>query len=292
MKRNEFLKKSLLGTGILAAAPAMAGIIKNDIDELQPLDAQVGFNHIPPAKPDIMNNMVIHRADTRGQADHGWLKARHSFSFAGYYNPERMHFGVLRVLNDDTIAGGRGFSTHPHDNMEIITIPLEGVVEHKDSMGNHGTISRGEVQVMSAGTGVHHSEFNGLPDKELKLLQIWLFPNKRGVTPRYDQIKIGTFARNAWKQILSPSSTDDGVWIHQNAWFNLGHLDAGKALRYTVHQPATNGVYAFVIKGQVVINGETLGQRDAAGVWSVKDLTITASQNAEVLLMEVPMALS
>src|SRR5690606_25758731 len=146
-------------TGILAAGTAMAKVVENQIDELKPLDAQVGFNHLPPAKSSVMNNMVIHRAETRGQADHGWLRARHSFSFAGYYNPERMHFGVLRVLNDDQIAGGMGFSTHPHDNMEIITIPLEGAVEHKDSMGNHGVIRRGEVQVMSAGTGIHHSEF-------------------------------------------------------------------------------------------------------------------------------------
>jgi len=292
MERKDFLKKTLLGTGILAAGGAMARVIENEIDELQPLKAQVGFNHIPPMGPDLKDRMVIHRADTRGQADHGWLNARHSFSFAGYYNPERMHFGVLRVLNDDTIAGGRGFSTHPHDNMEIITIPLEGVVVHKDSMGNEGTISRGEVQVMSAGTGVYHSEFNHLADKDLKLLQIWLFPNKRSVSPRYDQISLGKLSRNTWNQILSPSPDDAGVWIHQDAWFNLGYLDKDKQLGYALNRPGSNGVYAFVISGQVSVNGVELATRDAAGIWDVTSLDIRASSAAEVLLMEVPMTLS
>jgi quercetin 2,3-dioxygenase len=277
MERKDFLRKSLLGTGILAAAPAMAGLMDN---------------HLPPMKNDIVNNMVIHKAETRGQANHGWLNARHSFSFAGYYNPERMHFGVLRVLNDDTIAGGMGFSTHPHDNMEIITIPLEGTVEHKDSMGNSGTISRGEVQVMSAGTGIYHSEFNHLKDQDLKLLQIWLFPNKHGVTPRYDQITIGAPQRNAWQQILSPSPDDAGVWIHQEAWFNIGRLDKGVSLSYSLHKPSTNGVYAFVISGDVRVKNELLNRRDAAGVWQIEHLELLAESDAEVLLMEVPMALS
>lgn len=292
MERKDFIRKSLLGTGILAAGGAMAKVIENNIDELHPLKAQVGFNHIPPAEAPVTDNMVIHRADTRGQAEHGWLKARHSFSFAGYYNPERMHFGVLRVLNDDTIAGGKGFSTHPHDNMEIITIPLEGVVAHKDSMGNSGTISRGEVQVMSAGTGVYHSEFNHLADKDLKLLQIWLFPNKRGVTPRYDQISLGQLKRNSWNQILSPSPDDAGVWIHQDAWFNLGYLDKGRKLTYNLNSPQNNGVYAFVISGDVTINDVELSKRDAVGVWNTKELDVHTSSDAEILLMEVPMTLS
>jgi len=292
MERKDFLKKAMLGTGILVTGTAVAKVIENEIDELYPLTAQVGFNHIPPSKSDAVNQMVIHRAETRGQANHGWLNARHSFSFAGYYNPERMHFGVLRVLNDDTIAGGRGFSTHPHDNMEIITIPLEGAIEHKDSMGNQGIIARGEVQVMSAGTGIHHSEFNHLADQDLKLLQIWLFPNKHGVTPRYDQIKLGEPVQNGWQQILSPSKDDEGVWIHQNAWFNLGRLDKEAQLTYALHMPKGNGVYAFVISGEINVNGEVLRTRDAAGLWDIQSLDIKANSDAEVLLMEVPMSVS
>jgi quercetin 2,3-dioxygenase len=292
MERKDFIRKSLLGTGMLAAGTAVARVMDNRIDELRPLEAQVGFNHLPPAQADVMDKMIIHRAETRGQADHGWLRARHSFSFAGYYNPERMHFGVLRVLNDDTIAGGRGFGTHPHDNMEIITIPLEGVVAHKDSMGNEGTISRGEVQVMSAGTGIHHSEFNHLPDRDLKLLQIWLFPNRHSVTPRYDQISLGDLKRNRWNQILSPSPDDAGVWIHQDAWFSLGYLDASSSLEYTLRRPVQNGVYAFVISGRVMINGAELRERDAIGLWDTAKFDVKVSSDAEILLMEVPMTLT
>ena len=200
-----------------------------------------------------MTKTVLHRSATRGQANHGWLNARHTFSFASYYDPNRMNFGVLRVLNDDQVAEGRGFGTHPHDNMEIITIPLEGDLEHKDSMGNSSVIRYGDVQVMSAGTGIQHSEFNPNKDKPLKLLQIWVFPNKRNVSPRYDQITLNMNERhNKLQQILSPSPEDEGVWIHQDAWFHLGKFDKDFTAEYEIKKNG-NGVYAFVIRGAVKI---------------------------------------
>ena len=171
---------------------------------------------------------VIHKAETRGHANHGWLDSHHTFSFANYYDRERMHFGVLRVLNDDIVDAGMGFGTHPHDNMEIVSIPLEGDLEHKDSMGNVTVIKEGDVQVMSAGTGITHSEYNKNKDKEVKFLQIWLFPNKKNVTPRYDQISLRDIAKeNEFYQILSPSKEDQGVWIHQDAWFHIGKFTKG-----------------------------------------------------------------
>lgn len=293
MDRKTFLKRGITGAGVLAATGIAANVIHNNNDELEPLPAQkqVGFNHLPNTKDNVNNNMVIHLAETRGQADHGWLKAKHTFSFANYYNPERMHFGVLRVLNDDCIAGGMGFGTHPHDNMEIITIPLEGTVAHRDSMGNSGTIKRGEVQVMSAGTGIQHSEFNGEKERDLKLLQIWLFPNKQSVTPRYDQLVLPERKPNAFQQILSPNTDDAGVWIHQDAWFNMIDLQTDKQAVYTLNKPETNGVYVFVISGEVNIAGQSLKSRDGLGIWDVESFELTASTNAEILLMEVPMQL-
>ena len=173
---------------------------------------------------------VYHKADTRGFADHGWLKSHHTFSFANYYNPERISFGVLRVLNDDQVASGMGFGTHPHRDMEIISIPLEGDLEHKDSMGTTAVIRNGEIQVMSAGTGVQHSEYNKNKDGLVKFLQIWVIPNKMNVTPRYDQISIKENEKiNDFQQILSPNPYDEGVWIHQNAWFNLAKFEKGNA---------------------------------------------------------------
>jgi quercetin 2,3-dioxygenase len=292
MDRKDFLRKGLLGTSMLTASPLLAKLTENGIDELRPLDV-VGFNHLPSETTKIMANTILHKAATRGGADHGWLKAKHTFSFANYYDPERMHFGVLRVLNDDRIAAGRGFGTHPHDNMEIITIPLSGTVAHKDSMGNSGTISPGEVQVMSAGTGITHSEFNHKQDEELRLLQIWLFPDKRGVVPRYDQLQLKTADRhNNLQQVLSPSKEDAGVWIHQNAWFHMGTFDKDFKTTYTL-KDGTNGVYAFVIKGDITINGNALNERDGLGLWELDKLDIQAnSQDAELLLMEVPMHLS
>ncbi|MBK8556815.1 MAG: pirin family protein [Lewinellaceae bacterium] len=290
MNKREFLKKGLLGAGIFAATGSLANVVKNDIDELKDLEV-IGFNHIPNKSAKVMSNMVFHKADSRGHANHGWLNSFHSFSFANYYNPERMHFGVLRVLNDDTVSAGKGFGTHPHDNMEIISIPLEGDLEHKDSMGNTTVIRNGDVQVMSAGTGIYHSEYNKNQDKLVKFLQIWVFPNKRNVTPRYDQIALKEEDRhNKLQQILSPNPDDAGVWIHQDAWFHLGKFDAGHQANYAVNK-AGNGVYAFVLNGTVTINGQELQARDGLGIWDVSALEITSKTNAEFLLMEVPMAI-
>jgi redox-sensitive bicupin YhaK (pirin superfamily) len=288
MDRKSFLKKGLMGAGALAAASATAAVINNNIDELKPIP-QVGFNHLPNPKDMKTGNMILHKADTRGNADHGWLKSRHSFSFANYYNPERMNFGVLRVLNDDSVAAGMGFGTHPHDNMEIISIPLAGTLAHKDSMGNSGTIKQGEIQVMSAGTGITHSEFNHSANEEVKFLQIWVFPNKGNVTPRYDQIKLPQAIPNTFQQILSPSPDDAGVWIHQDAWFNLGEFDKGAETSYQLHNAASNGVYAFVLDGDVTINDQSLNKRDGLGIWNTESITIKADSTAKILLMEIPM---
>jgi quercetin 2,3-dioxygenase len=239
-----------------------------------------------------MANTVLHTAASRGKANHGWLDTNFSFSFANYYNPERMHFGVLRVLNDDIIAGGGGFGTHPHDNMEIISIPLEGALEHKDSMNNAATINHGDIQVMSAGTGIQHSEYNKYKDREVKLLQIWLYPNKKNVTPRYDQLTLNTADRhNALQQVLSPNPDDAGVWIHQHAWFHLGKFDQDFETNYTIKREG-NGVYAFVINGDITVNGTQLHHRDALGIWDTDAISIKAnSADAEILLLDIPMQL-
>lgn len=237
------------------------------------------------------DQLIIHRAEDRGFADHGWLKARHSFSFAGWYNPEKIHFGVLRVLNDDIVAQGQGFPTHPHDNMEIITIPLKGGVYHEDNMGNSGEIKAGEVQVMSAGTGVLHSEYNKNKDEELNLFQIWIFPNKRNVTPRYDQEKINDEnLSNDWVQIVSPNYEDEGVWIHQNAWIHKGQVDKDNKLSYT-NKREGNGTYLMVIEGAVEVEGVKLGRRDALGISEKKELDIIGLEDSKVLLLDVPMNL-
>ena len=236
--------------------------------------------------------MVLHKAATRGHTNHGWLDSHHTFSFANYNNPDRMHFGVLRVLNDDRVDAGMGFGTHPHDNMEIISIPLEGDLEHKDSMGNTAIIKKGDIQVMSAGTGIQHSEYNRNTDKLTKFLQIWVFPNKRNVTPRYGQITLNQAERrNNLQQILSPNADDAGTWIHQDAWFHLGTFDKDFTTTYNINKKG-NGVYAFIIKGDVTLGGIALNERDGLGIWDTDTITLQAnSQDAEVLLMEVPMAL-
>ncbi|GAB1359591.1 pirin family protein [Porphyromonadaceae bacterium] len=232
---------------------------------------------------------IYHPADSRGYANHGWLKTHHTFSFANYYNPERMHFGRLRVLNDDEVAGGKGFGTHPHDNMEIITIPLEGDLEHRDSMGNGGIIKYGDVQVMSAGTGITHSEFNANKDRSVRLLQIWVLPNKKQVTPRYDQLHIADYAvKNQFQQIVSPNPDDDGVWIHQDAWFFLADLDEGVSKIYDLKKEG-NGVYLFLIKGKIKVGDQLLESRDGLGIWEINQLTIETHEDSTVLLMEVPM---
>lgn len=236
-----------------------------------------------------MAQTVLHTANSRGGADHGWLKSYHTFSFGGYYNPERINFGALRVLNDDRVDGGMGFGEHPHDNMEIISIPLEGSLEHKDSMGNTGVIEPGEIQVMSAGTGIYHAEYNKDKTVPVKFLQIWVFPNQRNVTPRYDQQKIKSADHaNKLVQILSPDATDEGVWIHQDAWFNLGNLEDGKKIVYNFHK-STSGVYVFVLEGSVQVDGQELNTRDGFGVWDTAAIDITATADARILMMEVPM---
>ena len=235
-------------------------------------------------------NTVLHTADSRGDANHGWLHSKHSFSFANYYNPEKIHFGVLRVLNDDFVAAGMGFGLHPHDNMEIISIPLEGDLAHQDSMGNHTVIKHGDIQVMSAGTGVKHSEMNHNKDKPVKFLQIWVIPNKKDVTPRYDQITLDPANRiNTLEQILSPNADDAGVWIHQDAWFHIGKFDLDFTTNYKVNK-AGNGLYAFVLYGSFEIAGQRLAERDALGITDFDQFELKAlTKDAEILLMEIPM---
>jgi redox-sensitive bicupin YhaK (pirin superfamily) len=237
-----------------------------------------------------MAQFVLHKENSRGHANHGWLDAHHTFSFAGYYNPERVNFGALRVLNDDRIDGGMGFGNHPHDNMEIITIPLSGALAHKDSLGTSSVIQQGDIQVMSAGTGVQHSEFNANDSEPVKLLQIWLFPNQKNVTPRYDQLTLDVTERhNNFQQILSPDANNQGVWIHQDAWFSLGKFDQDFESSYSIKKEG-NGVYVFVINGSVEIDGQKLDKRDGMGVWDTDAIQFKSlSQNAEVLLMDVPM---
>jgi Pirin-related protein len=232
---------------------------------------------------------VLHKSETRGHANHGWLDSHHTFSFANYYNPERVHFGTLRVLNDDIVAAGEGFGTHPHDNMEIISIPLRGDLEHKDSMGNHGVINEGEIQVMSAGTGIFHSEYNKNKDKDINFLQIWVFPNKKNVTPRYDQISLSDIEKtNEFYQILSPNPNDQGVWIHQNAWFHMGEFSEGWEGKYEL-KDKSNGVYFFVIEGDLTIAGQKLNRRDGLGVSEAANIEISTTTQTKLLVMEIPM---
>jgi len=237
-----------------------------------------------------MANTIVHKADGRGHANHGWLNSYHTFSFGSYYNPEAMNFGALRVLNDDTVSGGMGFGRHPHDNMDIISIPLEGDLEHKDSMGNTAIIRKGDIQAMSAGTGIYHSEQNAHENEQVKFLQIWIYPNQKNVEPRYDQLTLNLADRhNRLQQILSPNPDDEGIWIYQNAWFHMGKFDAGKTVTYNLKDKANNGVYAFILSGEITIDGQKLNTRDGFGSSNVDALDITADSEAEFLLMEVPM---
>ncbi|WP_201564843.1 MULTISPECIES: pirin family protein [Psychrobacter] len=233
---------------------------------------------------------IYHAADSRGDANHGWLKSKHTFSFANYHNPERMGFGALRVINDDFVIGGQGFGKHSHRDMEIISIPLSGKLGHGDNIGNNGIIETGEIQVMSAGTGITHSEMNGDDTEAVKFLQIWVIPNKMNVEPRYQQIRMDDILKpNEFNQVLSPNADDAGVWIHQDAWFSMGDFDKGITQTYELKNP-NNGVYIFVISGKVVVNGNTLDTRDGLGVWDTKNFTMDVEEDAKVLLMEVPMS--
>lgn len=232
---------------------------------------------------------TFYKANTRGHANHGWLDSWHTFSFAHYYDPNRSHFGALRVLNDDYIAPGMGFGTHPHDNFEIVTIPLEGAVEHRDSMGNHGIIKHGDVQIMSAGSGIAHSEFNASKDEALKLFQIWVFPKERNITPRYDQKTYPLEGRkNSWQVVVSPNH-EGAVWINQDAYFNLGHFDANSNIDYKMNTKG-NGVFLMVVSGEAEVDGQQLNSRDAMGVWDVDSVSIKTNAETELLAIEIPMA--
>ena len=235
---------------------------------------------------------TLHKAESRGYADHGWLKTRHTFSFASYYDPLRVRFGLLRVLNDDIIEGGMGFGTHPHDNMEIVTIPLEGVLAHKDSMGTKQTLKPGEIQIMSAGSGLTHSEFNNSETEKINLLQIWVFPKERNIEPRYDQkVFEASERKNKFQTIISPIIENSAMWINQDAYFSLANIDKGKNLKYDIKLEG-NGAYLFVIEGSANAAGEILNKRDAIGVEETNSLEISALENSEILVIEVPMSLN
>jgi hypothetical protein len=232
---------------------------------------------------------ILFKASERGTADYGWLKPNYYFSFAEYRNPSKVHFGLLRVLNDDYIAGGGGFPTHPHDNMEIVTIPFTGALKHKDSTGGQGVIKAGDVQIMSAGTGVQHSEANASATEAVTLFQVWVFPKLRNITPRYDQKTFDTSERiNKWQVIVSPNEADNALWINQDARFSLTTLEAGKDITYN-NAFTGNGVFLVVISGSVKINDQQLDKRDALGIYDTDSFTITTTEGAELLAIEVPM---
>jgi len=231
---------------------------------------------------------IIHRSGSRGTADFGWLKSRHTFSFGQYYNPERVHFGMLRVLNDDIVKGGAGFPTHPHDNMEIVSIPLKGALTHQDSTGTERVIQTGEVQIMSAGSGLTHSEYNASKTDEVNFLQIWVFPKVKDIQPRYDQMVFEPSGRaNKVQTVVSPDD-EQALWINQDAYFSLANLSDGNSITYELNK-AGNGVYLFVIEGQVEVGEGTLEKRDAIGISEVDQFTVSASKDSELLFMEVPM---
>ena len=244
------------------------------------------FKHVNKS---VNMKKIIHKANDRGIQDHGWLKAAHSFSFAQYHDPSKMHFGLLRVLNDDIVAPGMGFGTHGHDNMEIVTIPLKGSLSHKDSLGSIGNISAGEVQMMSAGSGIEHSEFNGSSTEEVNLLQIWVFPKERNIQPRYDQQKYDLKTNNNSFVTLASSDKDPGImWINQDASFNLGTFDKGTTTSYRLKHPG-NGAYIFLIDGEIGVDGSILDSRDAVGVYDTDRIDISVRENSQILVIEVPM---
>lgn len=232
---------------------------------------------------------TLHKANTRGHANHGWLDSYHTFSFAGYYEPSRVHFGLLRVLNDDIVKGGMGFGQHPHDNMEIVSIPLSGALEHRDNTGGHAIIRSGEVQIMSAGSGIAHSEKNASAKDEVNFLQIWVFPKERNIQPRYDQKVFEKSNRiNRFQTVVAPDRKDEALWINQDSWFTLTSLTPGTSIDYVVHKEG-NGVYAFVIDGELTIADQDLSRRDGLGIQDAARLQLQAKQATELLLIEVPM---
>lgn len=232
---------------------------------------------------------IVHRADERGEADMGWLKAKYSFSFSSHHDPERIHFGLLRVLNDDRIAPAMGFGMHPHDNMEIVTIPLKGAVRHRDNMGNEGVVKAGEIQIMSAGKGIVHAEHNASASEELNLFQIWVFPKERNITPHYDQRAFTLQERDGKFQLLvSPDKEEGTLWINQDAWFSMGHFAHNTATNYNIKRTG-NGAYIMVVEGEAEIGGQTLGKRDAIGIYDTTDITIKANKDTELLVIDVPM---
>lgn len=231
---------------------------------------------------------IVHKADTRGTAFFGWLHSRHTFSFGQYYNPERVHFGALRVLNDDIVKGGQGFGTHPHSNMEIISIPLQGDLEHQDSTGTTEVIKTGDVQIMSAGSGLTHSEYNHSKTDDVNFLQLWVLPDEMNIEPRYDQKTFDLDSnKNSWNTVVAPDD-DNALWINQNSWFTLGQFDGGEIQPYEFHQKE-NGVYVFVIEGSLKVNGEELTKRDGIGIWDTDKLEFESDENTRLLLVEVPM---
>ncbi|MDJ0646177.1 MAG: pirin family protein [Flavobacteriaceae bacterium] len=234
---------------------------------------------------------IIHRAASRGYADHGWLRSHHSFSFAGYHNPERMNFGALRVFNDDVVKPKMGFGTHPHNNMEIISIPLSGALSHKDSMNNKRAITSDEVQAMSAGTGLTHSEFNDSTSEEVNFFQLWIVPDTQNVNPRYDQKHFHSNERKNEFQVLVDSIASkhiDSLKIHQDAKISRIELEDGKTINYELKSDK-HGVYIMNIRGSISTAGEQLEQRDAMGIWETDEIALTATENSDILIVEVPM---
>jgi redox-sensitive bicupin YhaK (pirin superfamily) len=232
---------------------------------------------------------IIHKADTRGYFDYGWLKTSHTFSFSSYYDPERVNFGMLRVLNDDFVAAGEGFGTHPHNDMEIVTIPLDGALAHKDSTGSEGVIYPDEVQIMSAGTGIRHSEFNHLQDGSSNFLQLWIFPDKKGHQPRYNQNYFDPAERkNKFQFIVTPEKKGGNLWLNQDAFLSRIDLDKNNSVNYKIHTKG-NGVYLFLIDGKITVGNEILSKRDGIGIWEVDEFSISANLDSSILLIEVPM---
>jgi redox-sensitive bicupin YhaK (pirin superfamily) len=232
---------------------------------------------------------IIHKADSRGHFDYGWLKTYHTFSFSNYFDKERVNFGMLRVLNDDVVAAGQGFGTHPHNDMEIVSIPLSGALAHKDSTGTEKAIVPNEVQVMSAGTGILHSEYNHSKDDETNFLQLWIFPDKKGHQPRYDQKTFNPEERkNKLQFIVTPEKKDGNLWLNQDAYLAFADLEKNKSVNYKTHTKG-NGVYLFLIDGIISLGEETLSKRDGIGIWETDEFSITAKENSRILLIEVPM---